>query len=252
MFGFLFAERRSLLGFLTDASVLNYLFFLGLFLALDLTTTGFEPGAWLSVVSGAVTALGLRLWTRGSRKGGGAVTAVVVLALAALLFASFAPERAHMMSQGLWRSPSSERSILLDQRFLEEDRDFYKSLAENLGDDEKNCLKRGIYWLRAGSEERALEQIDRAVSLEDTAFSYAVLGRAYLESRNSLDAKEAFEQAIRQDHEQRYPEAYFWLAKSCYQVKQKGVYLRKFLSAVESKNEDIYKGMIESARKQLR
>jgi membrane associated rhomboid family serine protease len=250
MLGFLYAERGNPIAFLKDSNVLNYFFLLGLFLALDLTRTGFEPGGWLALVGGSLSGWGLRRWARGAKRSGMAMTLVVGLSVLFGLFSALAPDQALKISSSFLKTPQSEAVILLDQNFNEGEEKYYEGLAKDLGQEDKDCLKRGIFWLRAGHEVKALQDIHRFVKISGSAFSYAVLGRAYLLTRNSLDAREAFEEAARRDEKAEFPEVFYWLALSTYQPKARQDYFRKFLEQAEKKK-DLYKDMIKKAREEL-
>ncbi|MDF1662056.1 MAG: hypothetical protein P1V97_09810 [Planctomycetota bacterium] len=250
MMGFLYAERGSLIAFVKDRAFLNYLFLFGLFLALELSYTGLEIGAWIALLTGATLTWGLRRAMTGSVVSGRLVTALSLCFITGSVTAAIFPNFAMTAKDGYLKSPEEDRAALRELNFPEKDFQYYKVMARNTEVSDENCQRRGIYLLRANRADAALEELDRAAKLNSTPFSQGMLGRAYLAIRNTTTAKEVFATAIALDKDKSTPELYFWAARAHKDEEARDL-LKKFLEHTEVDPDDIYKEMKEEAQKKL-
>lgn len=250
MMGFLYAERGSLIAFVKDPSFLNNLFLFGLFLAIELSYTGLEIGAWIALLTGAALTWGLRRSMKGAVVSGRLVTILSLCFITGSVATAIFPDFAMTASDGYLQSPEQDRAALRELNFPEKDFEYYRVLARNTEVNDENCLRRGIYLLRAKRLDAALEELNRAAKLNSTPFSQGILGRAYLAIRNTTTAKEVFATAIALDKDNGTPEIFFWAAEA-HKGEEAQSLLKKFLEYTEVDPEDIYKEMRTEAQKKL-
>lgn len=250
MMGFLYAERGSLIAFVKDRAFLNYLFLFGLFLAIELSYTGLEIGAWIALFTGGVLAWGLRRSMNGSVVSGRLITILSLVFITGSVTAAIFPNFAMTAKDGYLKSPEEDRAALRELEFPEKDFEYYRVMARNTEVSDENCLRRGIYLLRANQSDAALEELNRAAKLKSTPFRHGMLGRAYLAIGNTTTAKDVFTKAIALDKEKNHPELFYWAAKA-YSPEDGRPLLESFLKITEDSEGDIYKEMRESAKKKL-